>query len=107
MRTPLFTDELDDIPGTTVFNAQRAGGHHPHKFCMSLMQPDNREFSRRRARLSRPLPDGDAEAAAVLGATSPSDRPRRQHLLPRQAFQHRRLDHPEGGQLDDQHDPDE
>ena len=36
--------ELDDIPGTTVFTAQRSRkGYHLNQFCMSLMKADNRE----------------------------------------------------------------
>jgi protocatechuate 4,5-dioxygenase, alpha chain len=36
-------DELEDIPGTLVFTARRARqGYHLHKFCMSLMQEENR-----------------------------------------------------------------
>ena len=48
MRTRLYSlDELNDIPGTTVFNAQRSRqAYHLHKFCMSLMQPENREAFR-------------------------------------------------------------
>ena len=48
MRTRLYSlDELVDIPGTTVFNALRSRqAYHLHKFCMSLMQPDNREAFR-------------------------------------------------------------
>ena len=48
MRTRLYSlDELEDIPGTTVFNAQRSRqAYHLHKFCMSLMQPENREAFR-------------------------------------------------------------
>ena len=44
MRTRLYSlDELDDIPGTKVFNAMRSRqAYHLHKFCMSLMQADNR-----------------------------------------------------------------
>ena len=35
--------DLEDIPGTTVFNAARAReAYHLHKFCMSLMEPANR-----------------------------------------------------------------
>ncbi|MFC3102143.1 protocatechuate 4,5-dioxygenase subunit alpha [Altererythrobacter lauratis] len=43
-RTRLYSlDELDDIPGTLVFNARRSRqAYHLHKFCMSLMQEDNR-----------------------------------------------------------------
>ena len=44
MRTRLYSlDELDDIPGTKVFNALRSRqAYHLHKFCMSLMQAENR-----------------------------------------------------------------
>jgi len=44
MRTRLYSlDELNDIPGTTVFNAMRSRqAYHLHKFCMSLMEEDNR-----------------------------------------------------------------
>ena len=44
MRTRLYSlEELNDIPGTTVFNALRSRqAYHLHKFCMSLMQEANR-----------------------------------------------------------------
>ena len=44
MRTRLYSlEELNDIPGTTVFNAVRSRqAYHLHKFCMSLMDKDNR-----------------------------------------------------------------
>jgi protocatechuate 4,5-dioxygenase alpha chain len=48
--------DLDDIPGTTVFNAARAReAYHLHKFCMSLMDADNRAAFRdhQRAYLDR------------------------------------------------------
>ena len=36
--------ELDDIPGTTVFTAQRSRkGYWLNQFCMSLMKADNRD----------------------------------------------------------------
>ena len=36
--------ELDDIPGTTVFTAERSrAGYHLNQFCMSLMKAGNRE----------------------------------------------------------------
>ena len=36
--------EFDDIPGTTVFTAERSHqGFHLNQFCMSLMKPENRE----------------------------------------------------------------
>ena len=35
--------EFDDIPGTTVFTAQRSRkGYWLNQFCMSLMKPENR-----------------------------------------------------------------
>jgi protocatechuate 4,5-dioxygenase, alpha chain len=35
--------EYDDIPGTTVFDAERSRqGYHLNMFCMSLMKPENR-----------------------------------------------------------------
>ena len=45
MRTRLYSlEELNDIPGTTVFNAVRSRqAYHLHKFCMSLMQEENRK----------------------------------------------------------------
>jgi protocatechuate 4,5-dioxygenase alpha chain len=48
MRTRLYSlEELNDIPGTTVFNALRSRqAYHLHKFCMSLMQEENREAFR-------------------------------------------------------------
>jgi protocatechuate 4,5-dioxygenase alpha chain len=48
MRKRLYSlDELDDIPGTKIFNAMRSRqAYHLHKFCMSLMQPENREAFR-------------------------------------------------------------
>jgi protocatechuate 4,5-dioxygenase alpha chain len=44
MRTRLYPlEELEDIPGTTVFTAMRSReAYHLHKFCMSLMSPANR-----------------------------------------------------------------
>lgn len=57
MRTRLYSlDELDDIPGTKVFNALRSRqAYHLHKFCMSLMKAENREAFRQdeRAYLDR------------------------------------------------------
>jgi protocatechuate 4,5-dioxygenase alpha chain len=57
MRTRLYSlDELNDIPGTKVFTAMRSRqAYHLHKFCMSLMEPSNREAFRQdqRAYLDR------------------------------------------------------
>ncbi len=37
-------EEFDDIPGTTVFTAQRSHqGFQLNQFCMSLMSPENRQ----------------------------------------------------------------
>jgi protocatechuate 4,5-dioxygenase alpha chain len=37
------TNPFDDIPGTTLFDAQRSRqGYHLNMFCMSLMKPGNR-----------------------------------------------------------------
>lgn len=38
-----YLEELEDIPGTRVFTAQRARqGYHLNQFAMSLMKPENR-----------------------------------------------------------------
>ena len=40
-------EDLEDIPGTTVFTAKRSRqAYHLHKFCMSLMEEANREAFR-------------------------------------------------------------
>ena len=48
MRTRLYSlEELNDIPGTTIFNAMRSRqAYHLHKFCMSLMDPASRDAFR-------------------------------------------------------------
>ncbi len=39
---------FDDIPGTTLFDAQRARqGYHVNQFCMSLMKAENRDAFRK------------------------------------------------------------
>ena len=69
MRTRLYSlEELNDIPGTTVFTAMRSRqAYHLHKFCMSLMEPANREAFRQdeRAYLDR-FRMSDAQKQAVL-----------------------------------------
>jgi protocatechuate 4,5-dioxygenase, alpha chain len=52
MRTRLYSlEELEDIPGTKIFNAMRSRqAYHLHKFCMSLMDPANREAFRKNER---------------------------------------------------------
>ena len=60
--------DLEDIPGTHVFNAHRARqGYHLHKFCMSLMSEDNRTAFRadERAYLDR-YKMSDEQKDAVL-----------------------------------------
>jgi protocatechuate 4,5-dioxygenase alpha chain len=38
---------FDDIPGTTLFDAERSRqGYHLNMFCMSLMKPENRDVFR-------------------------------------------------------------
>jgi protocatechuate 4,5-dioxygenase alpha chain len=70
MRTRLYPlSELEDIPGTTVFTARRSRqAYHLHKFCMSLMKPENREAFREdeRAYLDR-FRMSEAQKQAVLG----------------------------------------
>ena len=69
MRTRLYSlEELNDIPGTTVFTAMRSRqAYHLHKFCMSLMDPANRDAFRldERAYLDR-FRMSDAQKQAVL-----------------------------------------
>ena len=69
MRTRLYSlTELEDIPGTTVFNALRSRqAYHLHKFCMSLMQAENRDAFREdeRAYLDR-FKMSDEQKQAVL-----------------------------------------
>ncbi|HUV57489.1 MAG TPA: protocatechuate 4,5-dioxygenase subunit alpha [Acidimicrobiales bacterium] len=59
---------FDDIPGTTVFTAQRSHqGFHLNQFCMSLMKAENRERFRadERAYLDE-WPMTEAQKQAVL-----------------------------------------
>jgi protocatechuate 4,5-dioxygenase alpha chain len=61
-------DELDDIPGTTVFTAARSRkGFQLNQFCMSLMKSDNRErfLADERAYLDE-WPMTEAQKQAVL-----------------------------------------
>jgi protocatechuate 4,5-dioxygenase alpha chain len=59
---------FDDIPGTTLFDAQRSRqGYHINMFCMSLMKPENRaEFKRDEAAYLRKLPLTEEQRAAIL-----------------------------------------
>ncbi len=61
-------NEYDDIPGTTVFDAQRSRqGYHLNMFCMSLMKAENRTAfkANERAYLER-WPMTEAQKLAVL-----------------------------------------
>lgn len=60
--------ELDDIPGTTVFTAQRSRkGYWLNQFCMSLMKAENRDrfHANERAYLDE-WPLSEAQKQAVL-----------------------------------------
>ena len=60
--------EFEDIPGTTVFTAQRSHqGFHLNQFCMSLMKPENRErFKADEPRYLDEWSLSDAQRQAVL-----------------------------------------
>ena len=61
-------NEYDDIPGTTVFDAQRSRqGYHLNMFCMSLMKAENRDAfkANQRAYLDR-TPMSEEQKQAVL-----------------------------------------
>src|SRR5512146_3119149 len=60
--------EYDDIPGTTVFDTDRAKeGYHLNMFCMSLMKPENRAAFKadERAYLAK-WPMTEAQKQAIL-----------------------------------------
>jgi protocatechuate 4,5-dioxygenase alpha chain len=65
MRQP---QPYDDIPGTTVFDAERARqGYHLNQFCMSLMKPGNRTaFKANEAEYLQGWPMTEAQRQAVL-----------------------------------------
>jgi protocatechuate 4,5-dioxygenase alpha chain len=60
--------EYDDIPGTTVFDAERSRqGYHLNMFCMSLMSADNRAaFKADEAAYLQRFPMTDAQRQVVL-----------------------------------------
>jgi len=60
--------DYDDIPGTTVFDAERSRqGYHLNMFCMSLMNADNRAaFKANEAEYLRRFPMTDAQREMVL-----------------------------------------
>ena len=59
---------FDDIPGTTLFDAQRSRqGYHLNMFCMSLMKADNRAaFKADEAAYLQKFPMTQAQHDAVL-----------------------------------------
>ncbi len=61
-------DPFEDIPGTTLFHAQRAReGYHLNMFCMSLMKPENRaEFRKDEAAYLLKWPMTQQQREAVL-----------------------------------------
>jgi protocatechuate 4,5-dioxygenase, alpha chain len=60
--------DYDDIPGTTVFDAERSRqGYHLNMFCMSLMKADNRAaFKANEAEYLKRFPMTEAQRAMVL-----------------------------------------
>jgi protocatechuate 4,5-dioxygenase, alpha chain len=60
--------DYDDIPGTTVFDAERSRqGYHLNMFCMSLMKADNRAaFKADEAAYLQRFPMTEAQRAVVL-----------------------------------------
>jgi len=59
---------FDDVPGTTLFDAQRARqGYHVNQFCMSLMKAANREeFKADEDKYLRKWPMTDEQRQAIL-----------------------------------------
>ncbi|HUK02181.1 MAG TPA: protocatechuate 4,5-dioxygenase subunit alpha [Steroidobacteraceae bacterium] len=62
------TKGFDDIPGTTLFDAQRSRqGYHLNMFCMSLMKSQNRtEFKANEAAYLQKFPMTQEQRDAVL-----------------------------------------
>jgi protocatechuate 4,5-dioxygenase alpha chain len=60
--------EYDDIPGTTVFDAERSRqGYHLNMFCMSLMKAENRAaFKADEAAYLQRFPMTEEQRQAVL-----------------------------------------
>jgi protocatechuate 4,5-dioxygenase alpha chain len=61
-------NDYDDIPGTTVFDAERARrGYHLNMFCMSLMKAENRAaFKANEAEFLQRFPMSAEQRQAVL-----------------------------------------
>ncbi|HUI58773.1 MAG TPA: protocatechuate 4,5-dioxygenase subunit alpha [Steroidobacteraceae bacterium] len=64
----MLPDAFDDIPGTTLFNAERSRqGYHLNMFCMSLMKAENRAaFKADEAAYLQRFPMTQAQREAVL-----------------------------------------
>jgi protocatechuate 4,5-dioxygenase alpha chain len=60
--------DYDDIPGTTVFDAERSSrGYHLNMFCMSLMKAENRAaFKANEAEFLKRFPMSAEQCEAVL-----------------------------------------
>jgi|SRR6202140_4740782 protocatechuate 4,5-dioxygenase alpha chain len=60
--------QFDDIPGTTLFDAQRSRqGYHLNMFCMSLMKAENRAaFKANEAEYLKRFPMTPEQSAAIL-----------------------------------------
>jgi protocatechuate 4,5-dioxygenase alpha chain len=65
---PTQKHDYDDIPGTTVFDAERSRqGYHLNMFCMSLMKTDNRAaFKANEAEYLQRFPMTDEQRQGVL-----------------------------------------
>jgi protocatechuate 4,5-dioxygenase alpha chain len=61
--------DYDDIPGTTIFDAERARrGYHLNMFCMALMKPEARAaFKANEAGFLQRFPMSVEQREAVLG----------------------------------------
>ena len=68
MADKAVVDPFEDIPGTTLFNAERSRvGYHLNMFCMSLMKKENREeFKANEDLFLRKWPMTDEQREAVL-----------------------------------------
>jgi protocatechuate 4,5-dioxygenase alpha chain len=63
-----MTNLFDDIPGTTLFDAQRSRqGYHLNMFCMSLMKAENRAaFKANEAAYLAKFPITEPQRQAIL-----------------------------------------
>jgi protocatechuate 4,5-dioxygenase alpha chain len=63
-----MSNPFDDIPGTTLFDAQRSRqGYHLNMFCMSLMKAENRaEFKANEAAYLQKFPMTDEQRQTIL-----------------------------------------